>query len=121
HDRGGRVHPRLVRGARSRPRRGGRVSDRPKVEAAESRMRALASELREIEGRIRAGGGEARTARQHAQGKLTARERVALLLDPRSRFQEIGLLLAHDQYEGEAPGAGVVTGVGSIAGREVVV
>jgi 3-methylcrotonyl-CoA carboxylase beta subunit len=85
------------------------------------RMRALAGELRELEERLRAGGGAAKTERQHEQGKLTARERIALLLDPRSRFQEIGLLVAYDQYEGQAPGAGVVTGIGCVSGREVVV
>ena len=42
-------------------------------------------------------------------------------MDPRSRFQEVGLLVAHDQYEGQAPGAGVVTGFGTVCGREVVV
>ncbi|HEX8906609.1 MAG TPA: acyl-CoA carboxylase subunit beta, partial [Longimicrobiaceae bacterium] len=51
----------------------------------------------------------------------TARERIGLLLDPRSRFQEIGLLVAHDRYDGQAPAAGVVTGIGTVAGREVVV
>src|SRR5690606_34385584 len=62
-----------------------------------------------------------RIEKQHRQGKLTARERVALLLDPRSYFQEVGLLIAHDRYEGQAPAAGVVTGVGTIHGRPVVV
>jgi 3-methylcrotonyl-CoA carboxylase beta subunit len=88
---------------------------------AGSRLRALTEELRELESRLRQGGGEKRIAKQHDQGKLTARERIALLLDPRTRFQEIGLLIAHDRYEGEAPAAGVVTGIGSVAGREVVV
>src|SRR5690606_10568407 len=51
----------------------------------------------------------------------TARERIALLLDPRSRFLEVGLLVAHDRYDGEAPAAGVVTGAGVVEGREVVI
>lgn len=84
-------------------------------------MARLVGELRELEARIRKGGGTARVAKQHEQGKLTARERIALLLDPRTRFQEIGLLVAYDRYDGEAPAAGVVTGVGVIAGREAVV
>jgi 3-methylcrotonyl-CoA carboxylase beta subunit len=88
---------------------------------AEPRARALARELTELEARLRQGGGPKRIEKQHADGKLTARERIALLLDPRSRFQEIGLLVAHDRYEGQAPGAGVVTGIGTVAGREVVV
>ncbi|CAN5277168.1 acyl-CoA carboxylase subunit beta [soil metagenome] len=89
--------------------------------AAEGRARRLTGELRELETRLRAGGGPKRVARQHEQGKLTARERVALLLDPRTRFQEVGLLIAHDRYDGQAPAAGVVTGFGTVAGRETVV
>ncbi len=67
------------------------------------------------------GGGKERIARQHKQRKLTARERVDLLCDPDARFLEVGLLVAYDQYDGQAPGAGVVTGVGMVQGREVVV
>ena len=89
--------------------------------AGETRLARLTGELRELEGRLRMGGGPKRIERQHEQGKLTARERIALLLDPRTRFQEIGLLIAHDRYEGQAPAAGVVTGIGRVAGREVVV
>ncbi len=86
-----------------------------------SRMGALAAELRELEDRIQRGGGEERVARQHAQGKLTARERVDLLIDEGGGFLEIGLLIAHDRYDGKAPAAGVITGVGEVCGREVVV
>jgi 3-methylcrotonyl-CoA carboxylase beta subunit len=86
-----------------------------------SRLSTLTSELRALEERLRHGGGTDRVQRQHDQGKLTARERLALLLDPGTRFVEIGLLIAFDQYSGEAPAAGVVTGVGRVAGREVVV
>jgi 3-methylcrotonyl-CoA carboxylase beta subunit len=77
--------------------------------------------LRELEARLREGGGKDRVARQHKQKKLTARERVELLGDPGSRFLEIGLLVAHDQYDGQAPAAGVVTGIGVVHGREVVI
>ncbi len=84
-------------------------------------LRRLAEELRTLKDELRLGGGLERSARQHAQGKLTARERVARLLDPESPFAEIGLLVAHDRYDGKAPGAGVVTGVGRAMGREVVV
>ncbi|HEX2202441.1 MAG TPA: acyl-CoA carboxylase subunit beta [Longimicrobium sp.] len=87
----------------------------------EPRARALARELKELEATLRQGGGPRRIDKQHADGKLTARERIGLLLDPRTRFQEIGLLVAHDRYEGQAPAAGVVTGIGTVAGREVVV
>ncbi|MBX3145618.1 MAG: acyl-CoA carboxylase subunit beta [Gemmatimonadales bacterium] len=57
----------------------------------------------------------------HAQGKLSPRERVAALLDPGSPWVETGLLVAYDRYDGQAPGAGVITGVGVVEGREVVV
>ena len=86
-----------------------------------SRLRELSTEVRELEARLRQGGGKARIAKQHEQGKLTARERVELLCDPGTRFLEVGLLVAHDQYDGQAPGAGVVTGVGYVDGREVVI
>lgn len=89
--------------------------------ASQSRAHTLADELRELRARLRQGGGEKRIARQHDQGKLTARERIDLLLDPRTTFHEIGLLVAHDQYDGQAPAAGVVTGMGTVAGRPVVV
>jgi 3-methylcrotonyl-CoA carboxylase beta subunit len=85
------------------------------------RLTRLASELRTLEERLRQGGGAERIERQHAQGKLVARERVAGLCDPGARFLEIGLLVAYDQYDGQAPAAGVVTGVGIVHGREVVV
>ena len=86
-----------------------------------SRLRESSAELRALEAKLREGGGKDRIARQHKQKKLTARERVDLLCDPDARFLEIGLLVAHDQYEGQAPGAGVVTGIGLVHGREVVV
>jgi 3-methylcrotonyl-CoA carboxylase beta subunit len=85
------------------------------------RLRHLTKELRELSDRIRAGGGADKIARQHKQGKLTARERIALLNDPDSSFLEIGLLVAHDQYDGQAPAAGVVTGLVNVNGRPVVV
>jgi acetyl-CoA carboxylase carboxyltransferase component len=77
--------------------------------------------VQEIRERLRRGGGAEKIQKQHEQGKLTARERVALLLDPGEPFVEVGLFVAYDQYGGQAPGAGVVTGVGRIHGREVVV
>jgi acetyl-CoA carboxylase carboxyltransferase component len=86
-----------------------------------ARLRALTAELRDLEERLRAGGGPEKSRKQHEQGKLTARERVALLLDKGSFAQEIGLLVAYDEYKGAAPSAGVVTTVGRVGGREVVV
>ncbi len=86
-----------------------------------SRLRDLSAEVRELEKTLREGGGSERIAKLHAQGKLSARERVERLCDPGARFLEIGLLVAYDQYDGNAPGAGVVTGIGIIQGREVVI
>ncbi len=86
-----------------------------------SRLRQLGAELRELEERLRQGGGAERVARQHKQGKLTARERIERLCDPGSLFVEIGLLVAYDQYDGHAPAAGVVTGLGVVFNRPVVV
>ena len=85
------------------------------------RLRHLVGELETLREQLKLGGGEDRIARQHAQGKLSARERVALLLDEGAPFVELGLLVAHDLYDGGAPAAGVVTGVGRVEGREVVV
>ncbi|MCI0490320.1 MAG: acyl-CoA carboxylase subunit beta [Blastocatellia bacterium] len=81
----------------------------------------LVKDVRALEERLREGGGPERIAREKKKGKLTARERIKLLFDPDAYFQEIGLLIAYDQYEGQAPAAGVVTGVGRIDGREAIV
>ncbi len=86
-----------------------------------SRLRELSAEVRTLEARLREGGGSDKIARQHKQGKQTARERIAMLCDDGTRFLEIGLLVAYDEYEGQAPGAGVVTGIATVHGREVVV
>jgi acetyl-CoA carboxylase carboxyltransferase component len=93
----------------------------PAVVERGGRLRALTAELRELEARLREGGGREKAEKQHGQGKLTARERIELLLDPGAYAQEIGLLVAYDQYDGAAPAAGVVTTVGRVGGRECVV
>src|SRR6185503_18598866 len=99
-----------------------KISDVPPVRRQSSqRLRELTAELQELEARLRLGGGPDKIERQHSQGKLTARERLDLLLDKGSYAQEIGLLVAYDQYDGAAPGAGVVTLVGCVNHREVVV
>jgi 3-methylcrotonyl-CoA carboxylase beta subunit len=84
-------------------------------------MRSLVAEFQDLEDKLRAGGGPKKIEKQHREGKLTARERVAKLIDPGTAFLEIGLLMAFDKYEGQAPGAGVVTGVGRIEGRPAVI
>src|ERR1043165_7806650 len=94
---------------------------RPASEEARTRLRQLAGELLRLEAKLRRGGGPDKIERQHQQGKLTARERIELLLDKESYVQEIGLLVAYDQYNGTAPAAGVVTVLGRVGGREVVV
>ena len=86
-----------------------------------SRLRALSDETRELEARLRLGGGPDKIERQHSQGKLTARERIALLCDSGTRPLEIGLLVAYDQYDGQAPAAGVVITIGIVGGREAVI
>ncbi|GAB4405899.1 MAG: acyl-CoA carboxylase subunit beta [Bryobacter sp.] len=84
-------------------------------------MRQRLAEIEALEEKLRQGGGAEKAARQHKQGKWTARERVARLLDPGSPVFEVGLLVAYDKYDGEAPGAGVVTLLGRVEGRPVVV
>ncbi len=86
-----------------------------------SRLRTLVVEYHALAARLREGGGAKRVARMHEKGQLAPRERVAALLDPDTPWCEIGLLVAYDRYDGEAPAAGVITGVGMVAGREVVV
>ena len=85
------------------------------------RLRHLSDEYRRLAQRLREGGGAARVAKMHHQGKLSPRERVEGLLDPGTPWLELGLLVAYDQYDGQAPGAGVITGAGVVEGREVVV
>jgi len=83
-------------------------------------LRHLVGELHALEHKLRAGGGEKKVAKQHAEGKLTARERIDRLIDPGTLFLETGLLIAYDKYDGQAPSAGVVTGVAKIEGRPAV-
>jgi acetyl-CoA carboxylase carboxyltransferase component len=83
----------------------------------EARMEESIQKLRQIKAKASLGGGEERIARQHAGGKLTARERIDALLDPGS-FNELNMLLG---YNHGAPGDGIITGHGKIAGRVVCV
>jgi acetyl-CoA carboxylase carboxyltransferase component len=84
-------------------------------------MRHLVEELRDLEDRLRLGGGPKKIEKQHRDSKLTARERIERLIDRGSLFVEIGLLMAYDRYDGQAPGAGVVTGIGKIEQRCAVI
>ena len=85
------------------------------------RLQTLTDEYRALAERLRQGGGREKAERLHAAGKLTAHERVEAFVDQGAPWLEIGLLVAWDQYDGQAPGAGVVTGVGVVEDREVVV
>ena len=86
-----------------------------------NRLRELSDEVRALEKKLREGGGAKKLEKLHQQGKLSARERVELLRDEESSMLEIGLLVAYDQYDGQAPSAGVITAVVRIHGRETVV
>ncbi|QQS33325.1 MAG: acyl-CoA carboxylase subunit beta [Acidobacteriota bacterium] len=86
-----------------------------------SRLRSLTEEYSELEKKLRLGGGPEKIEKLHKQGKLTARERIELLLDERTFSQEIGLLVAYEEYGGQAPAAAVVTVVGKVNDRECVV
>ncbi len=85
------------------------------------RMIALVSELRERVALARQGGGERYLQRHRQQGKLPVRERIDKLLDPGSPLLELSPLAAWDLYDNDAPSAGIVTGIGRVAGREVLI
>jgi 3-methylcrotonyl-CoA carboxylase beta subunit len=86
-----------------------------------NRLRELSDQVRSLESKLREAGGAKKIEKLHKQGKLSARERVELLRDPGSSMLEVGLLVAYDQYDGQAPAAGVVTAVIRVHGRETVV
>ncbi|CAN5336145.1 carboxyl transferase domain-containing protein [soil metagenome] len=92
-----------------------------KLAASQSRLRELTEEYLRLESKLKLGGGPEKIAKIHKQGKLTARERIERLLDPDTFSQEIGLLVAYDEYNGQAPAAAVVTVIGKIHGRESVI
>jgi len=85
------------------------------------RMEELLAELRERTAQVARGGGEKATERHRSRGKLPARERIDRLVDPGSAFVELNALAAWEMYDGEAPSAGIVTGIGVVEGRECVI
>ncbi len=91
------------------------------INTPKSRLRTLTDDYLRLEKKLLLGGGPEKIEKIHKQGKLTARERIDLLLDRDEYFQEIGLLIAYDEYNGQAPAAAVVTVVGKIQGRECVI
>src|SRR4051794_14190769 len=84
-------------------------------------MQGLVAELRERTALVARGGGEKATERHRSRGKLTARERIDRLVDPGSAFLELNALAAWDLYDGAAPAAGIVTGIGVVEGRECAI
>lgn len=93
----------------------------PKFAANAAAMQELVSELREKTARAAEGGSERSRQRHVERGKLLPRERVERLLDPGAPFLEVGALAANGMYDDEAPGAGMIAGVGRVEGRECVV
>jgi 3-methylcrotonyl-CoA carboxylase beta subunit/propionyl-CoA carboxylase len=89
--------------------------------ANRERMTALVAELKERTSQVKQGGGPKYIARHRAQGKLPVRDRIERLLDEGTAFLELSALAAWDLYDNEAPAAGIVTGIGRVSGREVVV
>ncbi|HJZ70882.1 MAG TPA: carboxyl transferase domain-containing protein [Vicinamibacterales bacterium] len=93
----------------------------PTFQANRDRMQQLVDELRAREAAAREGGGAKYLERHRAQGKLPVRDRIGRLLDQGTPFLELSPLAAHDMYDGDAPAAGLVCGIGRVSGREVVV
>jgi 3-methylcrotonyl-CoA carboxylase beta subunit len=90
-------------------------------ERRRERMDGLVAELRERASQVAQGGGEKATERHRSRGKLTARERIDRLVDPGGAFLELNALAAWGLYDGAAPAAGIVTGIGVVEGRECVI
>jgi acetyl-CoA carboxylase carboxyltransferase component len=98
----------------------------PQSPAFQKSSRLMVDRLAEIkneEEKIRQGGGLKAMESQHKKGRLSARERIAKLIDPGSEFFELGLYAAYEMYEewGGAPAAGTITGLGQVAGRRVMI
>jgi acetyl-CoA carboxylase carboxyltransferase component len=95
--------------------------DSDSFRARRERMQALVAELRERTALVARGGGEQAMERHRSRGKLPARERIDRLCDPGTAFLELNALAAWDLYDGQAPSAGIVTGIGVIEGRQCVI
>ncbi|HEY3205792.1 MAG TPA: carboxyl transferase domain-containing protein [Gaiellaceae bacterium] len=96
------------------------VEQSDEFERRRTQMEALVAELRERTAEVAGGGGEKAVERHRSRGKLTARERIDRLLDPGTAFLELSALAAWEMYGGQAPAAGIVTGIGVIEGQECV-
>src|SRR3954468_8627073 len=98
-----------------------RVERTDDYERRRGRREQLVAELRERTASVAAGGGERAVERHRERGKLLARERIDRLVDPGTAFLELNALAAWQLYDGQAPSAGIVTGVGVVEGRECVI
>src|ERR1700747_1095042 len=114
--------------ARRRPVSGTVIETQVDAKSAdfEKNSRQMVDHLTEIkneEERIRQGGGAKAIESQHKKGRLTARERIARLIDPKTEFFELGLYAAYEMYEewGGAPAAGTITGLGRVSGRQMMI
>ena len=96
-------------------------TDTPEFTENALRMTQLVEQLRQRMTAVQQGGGPKYLQRHREQGKLPVRERIDKLIDPGSPFLELSPLAAWEMYENEAPGAGIVTGIGRVSGREVVI
>ena len=93
----------------------------PGFRANAERMAGLVATLRETVAGVEQGGGEVARRRHEGRGKLLPRDRVHALLDPGSPFLELSQLAAHGMYDGAVPAGGLITGIGRVSGREVMV
>ncbi|MEG0043088.1 MAG: carboxyl transferase domain-containing protein, partial [Massilia sp.] len=84
-------------------------------------MQAVVDDLRARVAQLAQGGGAEASARHLARGKLLPRERVEHLLDPGTPFLEFSQLAAYEMYDGAAPSAGIITGIGRVSGHECVI
>jgi acetyl-CoA carboxylase carboxyltransferase component len=96
-------------------------TDSPEFKSNRDKLTAAVAQLRERLAQAREGGGPRYLQRHREQGKLPVRERIDLLLDEGSPFLELSALAAWEMYDNEAPGAGLVTGIGRVMGREVLI
>jgi 3-methylcrotonyl-CoA carboxylase beta subunit/propionyl-CoA carboxylase len=96
-------------------------TESPEYRANRDRMVTLVAELRDHLAAAREGGGEKYVARHRDQGKRPVRERIDQLVDPSTPFLELSPLAAWNMYDDDAPGAGLVTGIGRVGGREIMI
>ncbi len=89
----------------------------------EDAIKLKIAEMKRRLAQISLGGGKKKIEKEHSKGKLTARERIDYLLDPKSEFLELGAFVAHDMYQeyGGCPAAGVVMGIGYVSGKQCIV